>query len=220
METLLLTSQGLPDTLKDVFVSLLVKPAKDIKVSFITTAAYGEEANPPWLQVYRDQLRDYGISQVEDLDLRGKTAQELSRILDAKDIIFVNGGNSFYLLDWVRKSGFDRLVQPLLRAGKLYIGISAGSYIVCPTIEQSNWKHQDRNKVGLTDLTGLGLVPFLITAHYTEAYRPIIERAAPTTKYPVVALNDRQAILVKGDRYKLVGDQKRVFFNGFRENWP
>ena len=38
----LLTSQGLPEPLRKTFLSLLTKPVEKTKVSFITTAAYGE----------------------------------------------------------------------------------------------------------------------------------------------------------------------------------
>jgi len=215
---LLLTSQGLPAELKDVFLSLLVKPPSETKVSFIITAAYGEETQPKWLEIYRQQLRTYGINQIEDLDIKNKNQTELEKIIANKDIIFVNGGNTFYLLKWVKKTGFDKIIKDHVESGKLYIGISAGSYIACPTIEQSNWKHQDRNKVGITDFTALNLVPFIITAHYEEKYRSVIENAAKSTRYPIVALNDKQAMLVEDNNYKLVGEKHKLFFNGFEEN--
>jgi dipeptidase E len=215
---LLLTSQGLPSKLKETFVSLLHKPTSEIKLSFITTAAYGDYKNPKWLNVYRKQLNNYGIQQIEDLDLKDKNQKELETILKDKDIIFVNGGNSFYLLYWVRKSGFDKLLPQFLNQGTLYIGVSAGSYICCPTIEQSTWKHADRNKIGLKDLTALNFVPFLITAHFEQKHRIIIEKAARTINYPIVALNNAQAILVTDQKYTLVGVGNRVFFNGFKES--
>lgn len=219
MKKLLLTSQGLQPEIKETFLGLLDKPVQQIKVSFITTAAYGEEPNPVWLEVYRKQLRNYGLNQIEDLDIKDKTQTELEKILSDKDIIFVNGGNTFYLLKWVKKSGFDKVIKDLINKGKLYIGVSAGSYIACPTIEQALWKQKfkDRKTHGLKDLSALNLVPFLLTAHFEENYRSIIKEASKTSKYPVVALNDTQAILVKDSKYKLVGIGKREFFNGFKE---
>lgn len=217
MRKLLLTSQGVQPELKDVFLGLLDKSPKQIKVSFVVTAAYGEEPNPEWLEVYRKQLRDYGVNQIEDLDIKGQNQKELEKITSDKDIIFVNGGNTFYLLRWIKESGFDKVIKDHVNKGKLYIGISAGSYIACPTIEQSNWKHADKNKVRLTDLSALNLVPFLISAHFEEKYRPVIEQAAKSCQYPIVALNDTQAILVKGDDYRLVGKGKQEFFNDFKE---
>lgn len=215
---LLLTSQGIQKELKQEFINLLPKSPKDIKVVFITTAAYGDgEANPEWLHIYKKQLYDCGITQVEDLDLQGKMFVELEQIIKDKDIIFVNGGNTFYLLKYVKKSGFDKVLQSLLNTNKTYIGVSAGTYIACPTIEQATWKYQNRNHSGLTDLSALNFIPFLITAHFKEEHRLIIENASKKMEYPLVALYDTQAMLVENGKWKLIGKGKKEFFNGFKE---
>ncbi len=149
--------------------------------------------------------------------MKDKTQKELEHILADKDIIFVNGGNTFYLLRWVRESGFDQVLPNFLKRGGLYVGVSAGSYIACPTIEQATWKHQDRNRVGITDFTALGLVPFLITAHFEEKYRAVVDSAAQRKNYPIVALSDGQAVLIQRKRVKVVGEGKREYWNGFEE---
>jgi len=215
---LLLTSKGLPEELSGAFLYFLGKSPKKCSVSFITTAAYADGENPEWLDYYVKQLRGYGIENIEELDLKNKTQKELSSALNDKDIIFVNGGNTFYLLYWIRKSGFGRMIYNLLDEGKVYIGVSAGSYVACPTIEAATWKHSDRNKIGLKDLTGLNLVPFLVSTHFEEQYRSVIEKASRSVKYPIVALNDTQAVLVEDSRYKVVGAGRKEFFNGFAEN--
>jgi len=217
-QRLLLTSQGIQPELEDVFLICLHKTPDRNRVSFITTAAYGEEEDPKWLDIYKKQLQDCSIRTIEEFDLKDKTQKEVSEELFDKDIIFVNGGNTFYLLYWIRKSGFDKLLPNLLEEGKLYVGVSAGSYIVCPTIETATWEHADRNKIGLRDLTGLNLVPFLITAHFEEKYRSVIEKTAKTTKYPIVALYDTQAVLVEDTIYKVVGKGRKEFFNEFKES--
>ncbi|MBI4058204.1 Type 1 glutamine amidotransferase-like domain-containing protein [Candidatus Gottesmanbacteria bacterium] len=215
---LLLTSQGLPPELKETFLRVIPKSPHKLNVAFITTAAYGDNAKrPEWLDVNYKQLQNYGITEIEELDIRYKTKQDLEKILEKKDIIFINGGNTFFLLFWIRKTGLDTLIPQLIHKGKLYIGVSAGSYIACPNIEQATWKHQDRNRFGVTDLTALNLVPFLITAHFNEEYRPILEKAIKTVKFPVVALYDTQAILVKDGKWKLEGKGNKEFFNNFQE---
>lgn len=214
---LFLTSQGIPKKLKKTFLSFLSKKPQDNSVSFITTAAYGDYKNPTWLNIYKNQLRNYGIQKIEELDLKDKTQKELEKILSNKDIIFVNGGNPFYLLYWVKKSGFHKIIKRLLNKDKLYIGISAGSYICCPTIEMATWKHQDRNKIGIKDLKALNFIPFLITAHFNEKHYQIINKAAQTIHYAIVVLTDAQAVLVENDKVKVVGEGKRNFFNNFKE---
>jgi len=215
--TLLLTSNGIQNEFKDIFLSLLSKPPQDISVSYIVTAAFGEEGDKSWLYKAKEQLQSFGISNIEDLDIRGKNKEDLYSILSTKDIILVNGGNTFYLLRYIKESGFDTVIKELVNKNKLYIGVSAGSYVACPTIEQSHWKHQDRNDFGLIDLTGLNLTSFLITAHFTEENRGKVEEGVKTTKYPVVALYDSQAVLIKENSIKVIGEGKKEFYNKFKE---
>ncbi len=217
VQTLLLTSGGIVPEVRDYFLSILPKKPEDNKVAFVTTAAYGETKNPTWMEKDRQLLYGCGIKHIEDLDLKDKTQGDLERILADKDIVFVNGGNTFYLLHYARKSSFDKVLSRFLARGGLYVGVSAGSYIVCPTIEQATWKHQDRNRVGMVDFTALNLVPFLITAHFEEKYKSIVEQAAKITDYPIVALTDRQAIVVRGKKVQIIGEGKKEYWNGFKE---
>jgi dipeptidase E len=214
---LLLTSAGIKEGFKDDFLSLLPNSPKNISVSYIITASFGEEGEKSWLYAAKKQLESLGITDIENLDIRGKTQTELHSIFSKKDIILVNGGNTFFLLKYVKESGFDIIIKDLVNQGKIYIGISAGSYIACPTIEQAHWKHQDRNDFGVTDLTALNFVDFLITAHFTEDVRPALEEGVKTTKYPTVALSDDQAVLIKDNSMKIIGEGKREFYNGFTE---
>ena len=218
-QTLLLTSAGIVPEIREYFLSILPKSKpEENRVAFVTTAAYGESKNPAWMEKDRQSLYNCGIKQIEDVDFKDKTQKDLKKILSDKDIIFVNGGNTFYLLKWVRESGFDKLLSGFLRRGGLYVGVSAGSYIACPTIEAAMWKHQDRNRVGITDFTALNVVPFLITAHFEKKYRSIVAEVAKTTKYPIVALTDQQAVLVKGKTIKLLGTPEKNYWNGFQEH--
>lgn len=106
----------------------------------------------------------------------------------------------------IRESGFDTVIKELLPTGFIYIGASAGSYVACPTIEMSFWKHQDKyHHYDLKDFTGMNLVPFLMTVHYTPEYESILREKIPQSKYPVRILTDEQAILVKDDEVTFLG---------------
>lgn len=218
-QNLLLTSAGIPVEFKQYFLALIKDlDLKKIKVSHIVTAAYGENGiKPKWINYYNKQFEKYGIKNIDEFDLKNKTQKDLEKYFKNIDIIFVGGGNTFYLLNWIKKSGFNKIINKLLNLGKIYIGVSAGSYVACPTIEQATWEHQDKNRWNLKDLTALNLVPFLISAHYTKNYKNIILKEARKTRFPIVALNDKQAILIKDDKYKIIGDKDKVFFNEFCE---
>jgi dipeptidase E len=123
-------------------------------------------------------------------------------------VIFVEGGNTFYLLGAIRASGFDRVLKKLIERGVVYVGSSAGSNVACPTIEVSTWKKpgEEKENFGVTNLSAMNLVPFLLKVHYTPEMKGFLEQKIANAKYPVKLLSDGQAILVKGDEIELVGE--------------
>ena len=217
MRKLFISSIGLAPETKSDFMEFVGKDLSTIKIGFIPTAS-DVEKNPTYVQADIDDIKLYGMDY-EIIDLKYENVDSLYAKLSKVDIIMVEGGNTFYLLDWVRKSGFDRIIGKLLDAGKIYYGISAGSYIACPSIEAATWKDADINTVDLKDLTGLNLVPFIISAHYNQQkYFDALQDGVNSTKYPVVALTDKQAIVVSNDKYKIIGEGEKIFYNGFQES--
>jgi len=192
----------------DYLKKTLPAAPKTLTVVFVPTAA-DESTNPWYVKQDRQKLEILGF-KIIDLSLKDQTPDGVKKILAQADIIFVAGGNCFYLLQQARTSGFIQLVPPLVAAGVIYVGSSAGSYLACPTIEMAGWKHQDKNRVGLKDLTGLSLVPFLMSAHYNPEYRDSLKAGMAQTKYPVKILTDQQALLVEDDQVELVGEGEEV----------
>lgn len=193
---------------KDEILKILPKPAGQIKIAHIITASKVEE-NLSYLEKENRMMRALGLN-VENIDIEGKNEAELRKLLMDKDIIYVQGGNTFYLLKHVRESGFDKVVKDLIDKGVIYIGVSAGSYIACPTIEMANWKNQDKNLVGLRDLTGLNLVPFLLFVHYKPEYKDVLRQEIAGAKYPVKILTNDQVILIRNGETTLVGRGKEI----------
>jgi len=212
---LFLTSAGFQPETKEKFLKLLGKDPKETLVAFIPTAA-GPDKNKDYVRWTIDQIKELGM-KAKTIDLVDENEQSLNEKLSDCDVIIVNGGNTFFLLEWVKKSGFDKVIRPLLEQGKIYVGISAGSYIACPTIEQSKWKHlDDPDKASRTDLSALDLVNFLIVAHYTDEYKEVIGNGVKTTNCPVVVLTDQQAIVIDGDSIELAGPEPVLKYNGFK----
>lgn len=208
MGTILLTSAGM--NVKEEILKILPKPANKIKLAHITTAKNPRlEENPDYIIKEKKIMAELGF-QVEDIDIKGKKEDDLRKMFADKDAIYVQGGNSFYLLKYVRESSFDKVVKELISKGIIYIGVSAGSYIACPTIEVAGWLHGDDNAVGLTDLKAMNLVPFLIKAHYNPGYKEVVIKGIKNSKYPVRILTDDQAILIKDGKAELVGRGKEI----------
>jgi dipeptidase E len=210
---LLLTSAGWwknPKIGKE-FLKLVGKKPSDIRIFLAITPVKYLKRNKYILRQFR-QFKGVKIPKqnITFFQLNRKIKKEDLRNID---VIFVFGGNTFDYLDRIRKTGLDKEIKSFIKKGGVYLGLSAGSYVVCPTIEAATWKPVDNNIIGLKNLKGLNLVPFLITAHFENKYRKIIKQAAKTTKRPIIALTDKQAVLVKGKQVKIIGIGKKNTLN-------
>src|SRR3989338_791475 len=143
LSSLRLLINGLP--------SVLGKPWKEFEMAHVITASKGV-TNLEYFERNRAFFKKEGLKS-EELDLDGKSENELREILSKKELVYVEGGNSYYLLKSIRESGFDKVVKELLPRGLIYMGGSAGSYVACPTIEMAGLRHQDGkyDHYGVTD---------------------------------------------------------------------
>lgn len=208
MKKLLLSSNG--QFVIEKGIRLFFDDVSKIKLAYITTAAKGSR-DLAYLETDRRLLREGGYD-FEELDIEGKDVAEIRKMLAGKDVVWVEGGNTFYLLKAIRESGFDTVIKELIEKGAVYVGSSAGSYVTCPTIEASTWKKpgEGKERFGVTDLTGMSLVPFLLKAHYKPEQRELIKEKVSQAEYPTRILRDGQAILVEDEKYTLVGDGEEV----------
>jgi dipeptidase E len=205
-KTLLLTSSGM-QSMKDEISKLLQKPSYDVTVAFITTAAKPQE-NLDYVKRDWDIMKEEMRFNVEEVDIEGKTESEVMKLLEIRDIIFVEGGNTFYLLKAMRECNFEKVIRKLLKQGKVYMGASAGSIVAGRTIKTAGWKNGDKNFVGLKNLRGLDLVPFDIFVHYQSEHAEIIKAEIKNPKKRAKNLKkitDEQAILVQGKDAMLIG---------------
>lgn len=209
MKTLLLLSSG--SFLDQDLTRYIGKPLKDLRIAHIINASKGKGVSDlSYIERTKERFNKNNC-YFEDIDLDGKNEEELRDILKNFNAVFVNGGSTFYLLKAIRESGFDKVIKELLPQGFIYIGASAGSYVACPTIEMSLWKHQDKyDHCGITDLTGMNLIPFLLSVHYIPEFHDLLKDKISQANYKTRILTDNQAILVRGDKIELIGQESEI----------
>ena len=103
----------------DRFVELFGISPATMTVGFIPTAAdvYEDKSF-----VVRDREKLSALRfQIIDIHLTDITKEDLENQLASVAIIFVAGGNSFYLLEKMRESGFDTLILDLVAKGVYYV---------------------------------------------------------------------------------------------------
>ena len=91
---LLLTSSGI--AVKDEIIKFIPKPYNARKIAYIITASK-VETNTSYVSEEGDFLRGLGC-QVEEMTFEGSNETEIRTLLADKDVLYVQGGNTFYLL--------------------------------------------------------------------------------------------------------------------------
>jgi len=196
---LLLTSTGLTSpNIYEKFRGLVSDPQKQ-SVAIITTAAEGKENNK-YSQLAKKQFESLGFVSVDFIDLEMQPEKDLSPY----EIIYVCGGNTFKLLKFAREANFKLSTEKLLERNGIYIGVSAGSIIVGPSIEITGEVAADKNEIGLEDLTGFGITNLIVLPHYSleveEETKDFEEKHGVT----VERLSNSQAVLIKNGEKTIV----------------
>ncbi|MEK7167143.1 MAG: Type 1 glutamine amidotransferase-like domain-containing protein [Patescibacteria group bacterium] len=206
MKTLILASSGNFIAANNVD-HFLPKPLSKAKILYVITASK-KVNNTSYAERTRQKMDELNFSFTE-YDIVGKTEEELKKALRTHDIIYIEGGNTFYLLKAVRDTAFEKVVKEAIENGLVYWGVSAGAYIACPSIVMATWS--DRfDRCSVTDWTAMNLVPFLIKAHYTFDMLKKIKEKSKELQFPLHVLNDDQAIMVKDEKVQLIGDGDEI----------
>jgi len=189
---------------------VLKKPPKEISLLYVPTAGKGAR-DQGFLERCTKAIVRSGYT-FKEFDIEGKSERDIDAALDDHDAVYVEGGNTFYLLKAIRESGFKKAVHRFLDRGKLYVAPSAGAKVVCPTIETSTWKKrgEEKPRFGVTNLTAMNLVPFLVVCHYTSEKESETKAGIASTNLPVRILQDGQALLVRDGNVKFLGEGEEV----------
>lgn len=209
---LFLTSSGIQWETRPHLLKLIGDSPDRIKVGLVF-APSNKERDVMLNQEAQRSLQDYGFYQIRPIDLGLHDLASLRGTLDKLDMVYMNAGNTFNLLDWVKKSGLDKLLRNRDYAHIIYCGSSAGSLITGPSIELAAWPpYTDKNKAKLEDLRGLNIVNFAVAPHCISPLPDKIATQYRTTNYPVVAITDTQAIVVNSNGCTVVGEGKAEIF--------
>ncbi len=207
---LFLTSQGLVLETTPFFLKLLGRKPESCRAAFIPTAADYKRERGFWVSNDMARLEELGFD-VTEIDIKAENEKSLAEKLKMFDVVFVCGGNTFYLMKCIRESGFDAAIRKFLKCGGIYVGVSAGSMVAGLNIKPAGWKHADANTVRLKDHTGMLLAPFAVSAHIDDSNTDAVKKRAKKAGYPTVGLTDKQAVQVVGGKWKVVGEGEPPF---------
>ena len=184
--------------------SLIKEEIENKKVAFIPTASL-HEGYTGYVGSARKLFKKLGAS-VTEIDISTEAYSTIQAVFEDADVIYFTGGNSFFLMDQLRKTETDELLKKELANGKLMIGESAGAIICAPTIqyiEQMDEKPEDYSQ---EDNEGLDLIDFYVLPHYlTAPFKKITERImAEFSDLNICVINNHQAIIVNDEGSKVI----------------
>ena len=141
-------------------VSKLVKVIepnlKGKSVTYIPTASTVEKLGF-FVNIGKWQLKRLGL-HVDQLDISTASCETMQSTLAKNEFIYITGGNTFYLLQELKRTGADQLIVQEVNRGKIYIGESAGAIVAAPDIAYSAAMDHVEKAPGLHDYTGLHLM--------------------------------------------------------------
>ena len=187
---------------RDELLKFMPKSLDKLKIAHVITASRVEK-NKSYMEGETKYLQSLGC-EVEEMTFEGCDRNKCEDLLKDVDLIYIQGGNTFYLLKILKESGVFDIIKEKVENGVPYVGVSAGSYVACPTIEVATWGGQDDNNCGLKDLTAFNFVPFLMSVHFEETDREVLDSEMKKTDLEVKILKDGQALLVEDGKVKFI----------------
>ncbi|PQL94536.1 Type 1 glutamine amidotransferase-like domain-containing protein [Apibacter adventoris] len=182
----------------NIFIDFTNNNLKGKTITFIPTASIHETVNF-YVKAGKQALTKMGLI-VDELDISQASTKEISEKLQYNDYIYISGGNTFFLLQELQKTGADKIITQQIHSGKLYIGESAGSIILSPNIEYVKDLDDYNLAPKLQSFSALNIIDFYPLPHYTNyPFKENIEKIINKYKtdlnlYPITNL---QVIEVK-----------------------
>jgi len=229
---LLLTSNGLSNpTIANAIEELVSKPRKQTKIAFIPNAGFPvddfKHESRSWLVNDLYRIKEF-CGFIDIVSLVDLTKEQIIERLEYADVIFVGGGNAFYLSYCMQKVGlFDEL--PRLLETRVYGGISAGSMIATQSLRTASGAIKNRNKFYDEEYDEMGpkghsagrsakLVNFVVRPHFNSKSFPnirgdFLKEIAKDVKVPLYAIDDDSAVKVINDKVEVVSEGEWKLYN-------
>lgn len=168
-------------------------------VTFIPTASKVEKV-VFYVSAGRKALEKLGLV-VDALDISTAATAEITAKIKNNDFIYVTGGNTFFLLQELKRTGADQIIIDAVNAGKLYIGESAGAMVASANIEYAKGMDSTKKAPDLEGFDALGLVDFYTVPHYSNPpFKKIGQKIVDTysSVLNLSPISNNEAIVVRG----------------------
>ena len=159
--------------------------------------------------------------KIDMLDTTADSSVQIEKIRRA-EAVYMCGGNTWWLTRTLHELGVISILRERINSGMPYIGASAGTNIVCPTMQTTN----DMPNTCVSSCETLNIIPFQINVHFNDCICPsgyggesrtlrICEYLQGNRTLPsgnpsfVLGLQEGSLLHVSGDKAEILGLQSR-----------
>jgi dipeptidase E len=189
-----------------LFVEFTRNTCSGKRVAFIPTASVPEKVTF-FVDSDKKALEKLGLI-IDELEVSKASPDEIVNKIANADYIFVAGGNTFFLLQELKRSGADKLIIEHIKKGKIYISTSAGSIIVSKNIEYIKFMDSPTIAPDLSNnFSALGIIDFYIVPHCANVpFKKSAEKiiAEYSNRFDLRPINNKQAFTIKGNQVEMV----------------
>lgn len=179
---------------------------KGKEIAYIPTAGNGEGWGS-WKSGGSWKLAQTLGAEITLLQLEDYWNKDVISQLQGKDIVWFAGGQSGYLMYWIRRTQIDKHIKRMLDNGTLYLGSSAGSMITGKTADITEWCIGD-GESGAGIIPQLELVDFDIYPHFKDEHLEKIKEYYKGKK--LYLLKDGEQIIVEDKKVIVIGEERIV----------
>lgn len=202
---LMMTADGIssPDA-EAALLKLLNRDVADCRACIVTTASSAKEKSGTAVRT-RQWLERHGFACADFVDIE----RDDPRLLSNYDVIYFNGGNPFYLLLWLKKSGAAAIVRDAAKRGAAIVGTSAGAMVLAPSLSHVNelnriagYEPMDIPELG-GDYEALGLTELTPVPHYNRfveanpRFEEMLQQLERTSAVRFQRIRDGEAVVIK-----------------------
>lgn len=191
---------------ENLFVKFVEGKCAGRTVTFIPTASLVEEVKF-YVDAGKKALEECGLI-VDEIEISTATKEKIESTIRKNDYIYVSGGNTFFLLQELKRTGADKIISEHIRSGKIYIGESAGSIVLSCNIEYVKDMDDFTAAPDIGTFSSLNMIDFYPVPHHTnfpfkESVQSII--SSYEEKIDLCPISNTQAIVVRGNEFEVWG---------------
>ena len=216
---LLLTSGGLTNRLiVNALFDLVDKEPQDTSLVYIPTAANVEKGDKSWLINDLYNLKKQDFKSIDIADISAVDEKIWRPKLEEADVLFFEGGDTYYLMEWINKSGLVYLLPELLK-NKVYVGVSAGSMVTSKDLAlRISQVLYGEDLERTEDMLGLNFVDFYFLPHLDSPYfkelrEDFIKENMKGISDKIYVLDDNSALKVVDEKVEVTGEGKWFVIN-------